>query len=316
MRLSAVLRSLVALFLFAAFAGSAAAQTTLGRISGLVLDENGKPIKAATVTAENSETNQELTATTDEKGRFTILGMRPAGWKFTAAAPGYFPDQGMATIRVGSPNSAIAFALKKTGAPGGGALGSFSAKDLQSILGAADTLFTQGRWDEAIAAYKALLERAPSLSSVNLQIAAAYVNKKDYDTALGAYGDLLKTDPGNEKAIVGLARARLERGDAAGAEDTLKKAADQSGAGAGREIFMALGDMKFDSGDTDGAISWYERATTADPSWGRAWFKRGLAAQKNGDRPHATEFLNKVLDVAPMSAEAVSAKDTLNQLNR
>src|SRR5262249_60571943 len=113
--------------------GGFAPAQTLGRISGLVLDENGKPIKAATVTAENSETNQALTATTDEKGRFSILGLRPASWKFTAAAPGYFPDQGMTTIRVGSPNSAIAFALKKTGAPGGGARGRFSPQELQPI---------------------------------------------------------------------------------------------------------------------------------------------------------------------------------------
>jgi len=314
MRVSAVLRSGFAILLVAVLAGSAAAQTTLGRISGLVLDENGKPIKAATVTAENSDTNQALTATTDEKGRFTILGMRPASWKFTAAAPGYFPEQGLATIRVGSPNSAIAFALKKTGAPGGGALGSFSAKDLQSILGGADTLFKQGRWDDAIAAYKALLEKAPSLSAVNLQIAAAYVNKKDYTSALAAYTEILKADPGNEKAIVGMARARAERGDAAGAEDALKTAA--TAPGAGREVFLALGDLRLDAGDTDGALAWYERATTADPSWGKAWYKRGLAAQKNGDPSHATEFLNKVLDVAPLSAEAASAKDTLNQLNR
>ena len=295
-------------------AATGSAQTSLGRISGVVNDENNKPIKAATVAAENPDTNSTFTATTDDKGRFTILGLRPGTWRFVAGAPGYFAEQGSMPIRVGSPNVPIAFVLKRTGAPGGGALGTIGAKELQSELSAADALFAQRKWDEAVTAYKAIVEKAPSLSSINLQIGEAYINKKDYDAAISAYGELLKADPANAKATVGVAHARLAQGDQAGAEATLTKAAADPQAG--REIFYGLADMKFDQGDTDEAMKWYRKAADADPSWGKPWYKLGLAAQKKGDVGSATQFLSKAIAVDPVSPEAALAKSTLDQLTR
>ena len=50
-------------------------------------------------------------------------------------------------------------------------------------------------------------------ASINLQIAAAYRGKKAFDAAITAYNDLLKVDPTNDKAKVGIAMASLEKGD-------------------------------------------------------------------------------------------------------
>ncbi len=298
----------------AGYAATAAAQTNQGRISGVVNDEFNKPIKAATVTAENSDTNQTFTATTDEKGRFTIIGLRPGTWRFTAEAPGHVSDQGSMPIRVGTPNPPIAFALKKTGAPGGGALGNLQAKDLQNDLLAADALFNQRRWDDAIAAYKSIMDKAPTLSVINLQIASAYMGKKDYDAAVASYTDLLKIDPNNQNGEVGVAKAYLEKGDRPAALAALTKAAESPAAG--RDIFMNLGDLAFDAGDTDGAVKWYQKASQVDPSWGRPWYKLGLSAQKKGDAKGAAGFFNKAVDVDPMSPEAALSKSTLDQLSR
>jgi tetratricopeptide (TPR) repeat protein len=316
MRRSVALHAALAALFLAIYSGQSgvAAQTSQGRISGVVNDENSRAIKAATVTAENSDTNQTFTATTDDKGRFTILGLRPGTWRFTAQAPGYFADQGSMPIHVGAPNPPIAFALKKTGLPGGGALGSITAKDLQSELATADALFNESKWDEAVTAYKAIMEKAPTLTVIDLQIAAAYINKKDYDAAIVAYAELLKIDPNNDKATVGIARADLEKGDPAAAESRLAKAAENPSAG--REIFYNLGEILFDKGDTDGSMTWYRRAAEADPSWGKPLYKLGLAAQKKGDTAGASQFLNKVLAVDPASPEAAMAKSSLDQLNR
>ena len=301
----------LAVFFLMLYAGGAAAQ---GRISGVVNDENGKGIKAATISAESADTGQTFTATTDDKGRFTMLGLRQGQWKFTAQAPGYFADAGTMTIRAGgAPNPPVAFALQKTAALAG-ALGGISAKDLQGELAAADALFNQRRWDDAIAAYKAIMEKTPSLSVINLQIASAYFSKKEYDPAIAAYNDLLKVDPNNDKATVGIARVDIERGQTAAAEESLTKAA--ASPVAGREVYDALGDMKFNKGQIDEAMKLYQKSADADPSWGRAWYKLGLCAQKKGDKAGATQFLNKVLAVDPVSAEAAMSRATLDQLNR
>jgi len=207
----------------AALAGSAFAQT--GRVGGIVKDEASQPIKGATVTAENPGASpSSFTATTDDKGRFSIIGLKTGPWTFTAQAPGFAPETGRLQVAtIGAPNPPLTFTLKKGGgaAAGGGALGGMAAKDLQADLAAADALFNGQKWDESIAAYRGIMAKAPSLSVINLQIAAAYRNKKDYDNAIAAYNELLKADPKNEKAIVGVGMTNLEKGDLKAAEDTL-----------------------------------------------------------------------------------------------
>ena len=293
----------------------AAAQSSQGRISGVINDENSKPIKAATVEAENTDTNQSFTATTDEKGRFTFIGLRPGTWQFTAAAPGYFADRGSMPIRVGSPNPPIVFALKKSGAPNGGVLGNVQSKDLQNDLLAADQLFNARRYDEAIAAYRAIMEKAPTLTVINLQVGNAYFNKKDYGSAVNAYSDLLKTDPNNAKGVVGIARAELARGNAQGAEAALKKAADNPAA-ASREVYDSLGEIEYDRSNIDDAVKWYKKASDLDPSWGKPWYRLALCAQKTGDTAAATADFKKVLEVDPVSIEAAMAKAALDQQAR
>src|SRR5205814_565999 len=140
-------------------------------------------------TADNENIGQSFTASTDEKGRFTMIGLRAGVWRFIAQAPGYSPEGGQAPIRMGTPNPPLAFSLKKTGNANFGALGGIASKDLQAELSAADALFNQHKWAESVAAYRAVAAKAPALSVVNLQIAAAYRNDKNYDAALAAYSD-------------------------------------------------------------------------------------------------------------------------------
>src|SRR6266851_1197098 len=75
-----------------------------------------------------------------------------------------------------------------------------AAKDLQSELATADDLFNSRRWDESIAAYRAIVAKAPSLTVALLQIAAAYRHKGDYDRAILAYAELLRIDRDNDDA--------------------------------------------------------------------------------------------------------------------
>src|SRR6516162_3674134 len=61
----------------------------VGRVNGLVKSEDGQALKGVTITAENSDIGQSLTATSDDKGRFVIIGLRSGVWSFTAQAPGF-----------------------------------------------------------------------------------------------------------------------------------------------------------------------------------------------------------------------------------
>src|SRR5436190_285158 len=114
---------------------------------------------SATLTAENPNASpSSLTAITDDKGRFSIIGMRSGQWTFTATMQGFQPEVGKMPVQtIGTPNPPITFTLKKGGGTtGGGALAGVNAKELQGELGAADQLYNAGQYDQALAAYKAV----------------------------------------------------------------------------------------------------------------------------------------------------------------
>ena len=111
-------RGVLVAMLVAALAGTAFAQT--GRVGGVVKDEAGNPIKGATVTAENPAASpSSFTATTDDKGRFSIIGLKSGSWSFSAQAPGFGPEAGKLNVStIGAPNPPLAFTMHKSGGAG------------------------------------------------------------------------------------------------------------------------------------------------------------------------------------------------------
>jgi len=292
----------------------ATAQT--GRIGGTIKDGQGQPIKGATVTAENPQASPStFTATTDDKGRYSIIGLRSGTWKITAAAPGFAPGGGSISVRtIGAPNPPVDIILAPSATGPAGALAGVNTKELQAELQKAEDLMNQQQYDAAIAAYEAILTKTPALTMINMQVARAYRMKKDYDSALGAYKKILETEPTNERAKIEIGMTNLEKGDFAAAETALSEAAQ--GMGASREVFYNLGEVKFAKGETDEAMKWYQRAVDTDPNWGKPLFKLGLGHLQKADTKNAVAMMEKVIAVDPNSPEAVQAKALIEQLKK
>jgi tetratricopeptide (TPR) repeat protein len=310
---SAVLAGLaLAAVLLAGWSTTVTAQS--GRISGIVRDETGEPLKGATVRAENPVgVPKSFTSSTDDKGRFNIIGLRPGNWTLTAEAPGF--DSQAASLRLqaqGMPTRPLLFTLAKSFGGPMTVLGSVAPKDLQASLAEADQLFQNQQWAEALSAYQDILARTPALSSINLQLAAVFREQHDFDAAVRAYQTLLDAEPGNPKAVVGLASTRLEQGDADAAEALLQKVAAANGQD--REVLYALGNIRASRGDVAGAAEWYRKASEADPFWGKPIYELGRLAMNGGDRAAALTFMRKVVETDPLSPEAAQAKAVLAEI--
>ena len=193
-------------------AAPAAAQS--GKIQGIVRDTNGLPIQGATIRAVHPEAGEvhSSTATTDSNGRFAMLGMRVSpGWHFIAEAPGFLSAEGIARVR-SQLLAPIVFTLERDLSPPPGAL----TLDVRRNITAANALRDAGRYDQAIAAYEAILGRNAKLTTVNLVLAGVYREKAkgESDTAarqallekaVAAYNALLMDDADNERARLDLA---------------------------------------------------------------------------------------------------------------
>jgi Flp pilus assembly protein TadD len=307
-------RFVLAVALLTLVAGVASAQ--VGRVGGMVKNDDGQPIVGATITAENPNASPpSITVTTDDKGRFAVIGLRAGAWKFSASAPGYEMESGTIGVKtVGASNPPLTFTLRKGNSGGIPGLTGAAAKDLQAELAVADADYNAGKYDEALAKYQAILAKTPALSMLNLQIAAVHRNKKDYDAALAAYNELLKTNPTNEAAIVGIGMTNLEKGDMKAAETTLLQAAALPTAG--REVFYNLGEVYFAQGEIPKAAEWYQKANASDPAWGKPLFKLALVELNKGDKAATIAAMEKVIAADPTSPEAAQATAVIADLKK
>ncbi len=292
----------------------AAAQT--GRIGGTVKDQGGQPLKGATITAENPQASpSSFTATTDDKGRYSIIGLKTGAWKITASAPGFAASSGQVPVRsLGAPMPPVDFVLAPGTTGPAGALAGVNTKELQAELQKAIDLANSGQHDAAIAAYEAVLTKTPALTMINGQIAQVKRLKKDYDGAIASYQKALAGDANNDKVKIEIGMTYLEKSDFANAEKTLLEVA--TSVNANREVFYNLGEVKFAKGETDEAVKYYQRAVEMDASWGKPLFKLGLARLQKADTAGAIEFMNKVIAADPNSAEAAQAKALVEQLKK
>jgi tetratricopeptide (TPR) repeat protein len=212
-------RTLLFAVLTLALAASASAQTA-GRITGTIKDPDGKPIKGATVRATNPAVNARITSTTDDKGRFAMIGVRSGRWVIVAEAPNFLALQGTSDVS-SSVMPVLALTLQRDPGPMPGAL----SKSITDELASAEALRTAGRYDDAITAYQAIQSKNTRLTTVGLVVATLYREKaaqeKDaaarqalFGRAIAAYTEFLKNDDTNPRARVELGVTHMAAGNA------------------------------------------------------------------------------------------------------
>jgi tetratricopeptide (TPR) repeat protein len=187
------------------------------RATGTVKDTSGKAMKGATIKATNKEAYPpQITSSTDDKGRWAMIGLKTGTWTFVAEAPGFGTQQAQWPVRVaGTPP--MHFVLARDLGPIPGALG----KNIQQQLAAANALRDKGQLDQASIAYEQIREQNPKLTAVNLVMGGVYrkraalesdpdARRALFDRAIASYTAVLTDDAENERAKTELESTRTE----------------------------------------------------------------------------------------------------------
>jgi tetratricopeptide (TPR) repeat protein len=251
------------------------AQST-NRIAGVVRDETGGPIRGAIVRAETGGTTTTsptaLTAATDDRGRFIFVVARSGDWKITFEAPGFDPMTIAVSVRLTGAAPNLDVKLDRHEAPEAfGAMAGVDVKALSAQLASAAALLDEGKYDQAITAYRDIKMKSPALTLANLQLGNAYLAKKSYPEAEAAFQEILKVNADDANGL------------------------------------FAMGTVKEAEGSSADAASWYQKASTADAFWTRPLMKLAALAREGGDKAGAARYLSKVIDIDPGSPDAVQA---------
>src|SRR5688572_29780659 len=93
--------ALVAAVLLAAGAGLAGAQTSTGTIRGEITDESGAPVAGANIRARNIASGVERSATSNDRGGYTLAGLVPAVYDVSVRRIGSRPQANRVQVQIG-----------------------------------------------------------------------------------------------------------------------------------------------------------------------------------------------------------------------
>ena len=318
-----------------------------GRLQGRVTDEDGKPIAGATVRLyfEGQEGFGPEPLTTDQKGRWSILGLRNGQWTVTVAAGGYVSSQGLVPVSEIKINPSVDVTLRRLE-------DTEQAKKGRAVQGAveeANAAFTAGDYGRARQLFEQVL---PDLSddskpAVQLGIAQTWIREGNLDQGLAVLEQVLATQPDNRQAQILQAAVYGEKGDAARATQILEGivAAEPQNTRAiqmlanlltqeGREadaqrylamlpedqqevdpdILLNLGIEKYNAGDYAAALAQFDRVVQQDPEMADAYYYRGLAQLASGNSAAAKADFEKLLAIDPQNPKAAEAREFLKDL--
>jgi tetratricopeptide (TPR) repeat protein len=208
-------RLVVGVVLAVFLSSSAFAQSA--RATGTVRDTNGRPIKGATVRATNRDARpSQITSTTDDKGRWAMIGLRTGTWTFNVEAPGFVSVEAPAPVRVAT-TPPMAFTLARDPGPIPGALD----KNVIQLVTAANTLRDRGQFEQALTAYQQIRDQNPKLTALSFVMAGVYrqqatgatdpeARRALLDRAINSYTQLLNDEATSERAKAELEVTRAE----------------------------------------------------------------------------------------------------------
>jgi tetratricopeptide (TPR) repeat protein len=275
---------------------TALAQT--GSARGKVVDDKGQGIPEAKVTIEfQGGVTRKYETKTNKKGEFIQVGMPPGSYKFTATKEGLQGTFIETRVSLGDSTQIPDMVLKP---PAAGAAGG-AGDQIRTQFKQAIDLTQAGKFDEAEAAYKAIIAADPMIPEVYQNLGYVYVQKKDLAAAEGAYQKALELKPGNADIASALARVYQDSGQPDKAMALMSKAAGDNPADAKAQFNMGI--FNLNSGKTEEAIAAFQKAVAADPTLADAYYHLGTLMVGQNKVADAVQYLEKYLAMNPTNAQ-------------
>ena len=287
---------------------AAPAQAQTGSARGKVLDIQGQPIADAKVLIEfQGGITRKFETKTNKKGEYMQVGMQPGPYRFTVSKEGFQGAFIDARITLGDP-TAIPDLKLITAAQAAAQPGS-AASELRAQFATAVELQSAGKLDEAEAAYKAILEKAPDVPEVYQNLGSVYAAKKDVPAAEAAFLKALELRPDSADIATQLAKLYQENGQPEKAMAVMEKSAGANPADAKAQFNRGI--FLLNSYKNEEAIAAFEAAIKADPAMTEAYYRLGALMVGQGKIPEAIANLEKYLSLNPTDAQNVATAQGL-----
>lgn len=307
------LRVLSALMLMLTIAAGANAQSSRGsqRLTGKVLDEAGKPIVGAQVSAaKKGEVKPDVkTATTNDKGEYNLNGLAAGDWVIEARKEGTGAVQVGASLVEGERTKNVDLIIAKPAPPAPDPSIEIGAEDKRAV-----ELAQAGKIAEARKVYEDLLVKYPEVYGLHMRLATMYAAEKNPQKGLEHIKIALEKEPANDEFKVLQAELMMEAGDKEGAKAVLNSIDITKVKDPRALVNSAINDIN--GGKAEDAIALLTKLVAQFPTDSSLLYYRARAYIVATKLPEAKADLEKFVAASPTSPQAADAKKLLEQLNK
>jgi tetratricopeptide (TPR) repeat protein len=324
--LKRVIAVTVGTFIFVATLMAAEDWRGNNRLAGTVVDKGtGKPVARASLKLriqKGSQAGPDINA--DANGKWAILGLASGAWNIDVEAPGYELRQiGPVQMSEGQRLPPIKIELEPQAAPqpvveaepphdevkiGGVAV----SQDIADAIEAGNKFIGEQKYKEAVAEFEKAYPTLSSNVSLKIALARAYYGTGELKKAIVLLEEAYKANPSDTPVAMLLASILVEDGKTERAKEIMAKLPAEAISDPG--IYINMGITAMNKKQPGVAIEYFTKAIGLDENRHEGYYYRGLASIQMGKVKQAKPDLEKVLQLAPDSAEAKEAKEYLKQI--
>lgn len=282
------------------------------RMTGKVVDAEGKPIPEATITVIHTQTKTFKEVFKAKKdGTFALAVVDGTiSYEFTVSAEGYAEYKETIKMRLVPEKNEREFVLVKAGAVATGSFLQERGTDPASLaFNEGAGLFNQSDYQGAAAKFTEAVTLNPDLAAGWVALAKVNFLAGDYQKAIDAGEKALTIIIEDDEVHAVLSDAYGKLGNSAKAEEYKKKLPDDAPT-LYNEAVTYLND-----GNDAAAEPILKRAVKADDSFGPAHFQLGMVYVRANKTAEAKAHLQKYLELEPSGADAPMATEIMKYLN-
>ena len=270
---------------------------TFATVSGTVKSKAGKPIEGARVILIFSADGTKFELTTDDKGRWRKMNLRPGTWTIGFLSDGYEPKNlnvELSAIKKNPPVDVLLDPLP------------------ESPTAKGDALYADQKFREALEEYERILEKHPDITQLYDKIGLCYYRLNDYEKAADYFKRMLDEEPDSRDTLINLSAIYFEQGNLDEGMKYFSRIDERDLTDS--TLFYNIGILFFKNDQIELAIEHLSKSLELNPKYVDAYYQLGLAYLNKGDVEKAKASFEKVIELAPESEKAAQAKNLLEHI--
>jgi len=297
----------MALLLIAFSMGWAQGYKGQGRASGLVTDEEGRPLEGVIVRLFSVKGQSGFETKTDGQGEWKALYIRGGGWNIDFEKDGYIPKKISVELKESNRNKPIEISLIKVE-------GLLITEELKKGIETGNNLFNEMKYEEAARVFETLVADDPNAYILNKNIGNCYFELQKYDLAEQYYLKVLDKEPDNAEIMMLIGNTYSNRCDQAKAMEwygkiDIEKITDVT-------ALFNIANSLFSQANYEEALKYCRRALEIEPDSTDILYLTGLIDLNTGNKPEAVSAFERYLKLDAESDRAGQVRNFLEFLKK